>query len=119
MSLNVFLQIVIVQRFNELHQKNIIDRRFIKYTRKFLLNVYDVLYLKQNFKSQTINFYFKRIRFIFVHQKTLKIDVNQDFDFSIDENFVFISEESDDEKHDQFKINDLIDEKFQNNLDYQ
>ena len=64
------------------------------------MNVYDVLYLKQNFEIQTVDFYSEYTKFVFVHQKTSKIDVNQNFNFSIDENSVFILKENDDEKHD-------------------
>ena len=119
MSLDAFLQIVTVQRLNELHQKDTTDRRFTKYTRKFLLDVYDALYLKQGFETQTVDFYPERTRSVSVHQKTPKVDVNQDSDFSVDEDPVPISEESDDERHGQSRVNDLADEESQDNLDYQ
>ncbi len=39
--------------------KNIFDLQFRKYIQVFLLNIYNIFYLKINFESQIIDFYFK------------------------------------------------------------
>lgn len=38
------IQILILQRLNELHEKDVRDVRFVKYTRRYLLDIYDVLH---------------------------------------------------------------------------
>ena len=59
-DVDAFVQIITLQRLNQLHKKNFKDLRFIKYTRKHLLNIYDVLYTKNEFENQSIEMYPKR-----------------------------------------------------------
>ena len=103
LSIDAFLQIITLQRLNELHEKNVVDSRFVKYTRKHLLNVYDALYMKKSFESQIIKWYLERTVSVFMqYRRVVKVNVNEDSDLFIDENDVF---DEDDDQRSQSRSN--------------
>ena len=49
--LNVFIQLITIQRMLQLQEAELKNSQFIKYTRTCLLKYYDNLHIKDNFKN--------------------------------------------------------------------
>ena len=75
---NIFLQIVIFQSLKKLHSKNIKNRRFVKYIKQYLINIYDDFYFRREFFNQSIEWYSKRtMSWTFQYRKKSKMNVNE------------------------------------------
>ena len=77
------MQIIALYRLNKLYIKNIKNSRFAKHIKRYLLNIYNLLYLKNGFEFQIVDLYFKRIIFVAINnRRVVKIDINNNSDES-------------------------------------
>ena len=108
----------------KLHEKDVANIRFIKYTRQYLLNVYDELHIKNEFFNQIIDFYLERgISYAVQHKKVFKINLNENSNMSMSDNELELElenekkeidfdendQQNDAQRDDRILINDKVD----------
>ena len=115
-SIDAFITIAVLHRLNECHDRDVNDIRFTKYTRKYLIDVYDGLWQKTGFEDQTVGWYPERsIPMTMQHRRPPKVNVNDDPDLSIGEKS--LSDNEDDQPDGQGRQTPLEDHDADDDLD--